>query len=291
MLGDKFSSLVYSGGVTLKIVFDNGDLRERVLGNSFIQKYIPGLKILTGEAADAAIHFVDKDIFFQFDSYPKIIIGARDLSEKDIISLVELALERARQERCVYCIHSAAAVFKNRVVVFWGGASGMGKTRLAQELTKQGGDFYSDEKTLIDLNTMEAMGGIAFQFLDKAYWREKRTSINSDSYYKVECNFATPLPLGLFVYGFAIDGAIESAEKWTAEKFEWHLYEELGRKIRAISRRVKNGSVSVPSLDTQKNADRRIQYVRRLTTNIPCYSIQGSDESIIKYIKKLELWK
>lgn len=286
-----FSTLISSGNTTLKVAFDNQELGEQVLNNTFIQKYIPGLEFREHSEADASILFSDQKIYFDFSGFPQVVIGAEEMSEKDIISLIELVFERVRQEKGVYCIHSAAVIYNQRTIIFWGGASGMGKTRLAKFLSEQGGEFYSDEKTLIDLNTLEVVGGIPYQYLDKDYWKKQLNNTNSDSYYKSGVNLTVRLPMALFVYGFALDGAEFSNELWPAEKFEWHLYEELGRKIRAISRRVKNGGISVPSLDSQENADKRIANIQKLTKTIPCYSIQGTAENIIKFIKELELWK
>ena len=286
----KYTTVISSGGVSIMVNFEDVKVGGEVLADSFMKKYIPGLEIGKNNKTEVVVNFVKRKVFFQFDTYPKINIGSTGLSIKDIISLIELVLERARQEKGIYCIHSASVIYKNKAVIFWGGATGMGKTRLVEEMSKQGGSFYSDEKTLIDLNKMKVMGGIQFQFLDKEFWKKQIKNQSKDSYYRHNSEHISSLPIGLFVYGFGIDGAKTSSERWSPIKFEWHMYEELGRKIRSISRRIMDGKKSVPAIDTQTNADRRIRFVHSLSNTIPCYSIQGSVINVVKKTKNLAVW-
>ena len=268
------------------MVFDNEDVGNSVINNDFIGKYIPGFNFDSAGQVDSVINFLDQDLSFDFGKYPEVSIGLGGMSEKDIISLIELVLERARQEKGVYCIHSATVIYKDKAVIFWGGASGMGKTRMARKFAEDGALFYSDEKTLIDFNSTRVVGGIPYQYLEKDYWIKKLGVTEDDSYHRSESASTGSFPIMVFVYGFAIDGAVFSADKWSPEKFEWHIYEELGRKIRAISRRVKDASVSVPSIDSQECADKRISLIKR-NNSLPCYSVQGTPEAIIEFIKTL----
>ena len=272
------------------MIFESGELAETIQNNDFLSKYIPGFSLATDNNIEASVEFLNQEVFFEFKDYPKIKIGIKGVSEKEIISLIELVFERVRQEKGIFCIHSATAVYKGKAVIFWGGASGMGKTRLAKLLANDG-SFYSDEKTLVNARNMEILGGIPFIYLDKDYWKRQITDKQEDSYYHSATNNSEPVPIALFVYGFGINGAEMSTDLWRPEKFEWHLYEELGRKIRAISRRVKDGNIAVPSIDSRANGDHRIQSVKEVAQKIPCYSIQGSPESVVDYIKQLEIWK
>lgn len=281
---------IFSGSVCVKVDFDDETFGEKVLSNSFIGKYIPNLKIADQcSSFEAEISFQNKDTFFEFNSYPQVLVGSKQLSDRDAISLIELVLERARQEKGIYCIHSATVIYKGKSVIFWGGASGMGKTRLARTFVDKGAQFYSDEKTLIDLNSNEIVGGIPFQYLEKTYWKKTQNLNNAeDPYLSVDTTGLESVhPIGCFIYGFGLDNAATSTDKWSPEKFEWHLYEELGRKIRAISRRVVDGGVSVPSIDSQKNGDQRIKLVKELTKNIDCYSIQGTPDTVINEVMKV----
>lgn len=286
---DKALYLV-SGGISLKVIIENTELANNITNNDFLKKYIPGFKVATKTNFSASLELLDKDISFNYDAYPEIKIGTKNLNEKDIISLIELIFERARQEAGIYCIHSACTVYRGKAVIFWGGASGMGKTRLARSLAENGGLLYSDEKTLVDARTLTVVGGIPYLYLDKNYWSGQIKTKNKDSYYQTELTIQKPVPIGLFVYGFGIDGADFSHDLWQSEKFEWHLYEESSRKIRAVSRRVKNGDIAVPSIDSCKNGENRIGNIRKFANILPCYSLQGSPNSIIEFIKKLDLW-
>lgn len=281
---------IFSGEACIKVIFANSDFANKVLNNDFIEKYIPNVSLSnTTSAFEAEIHFQDKETSFDFYKYPEIFIGSKQLSERDAVSLIELVFERARQEKGIYCIHSTTVIYKNKAVIFWGGASGMGKTRLARTFVEKGAQFYSDEKTLIDLNTYKVVGGIPFQYLEKSYWKSvRKSSKNKDPYLSVDTKcLKTKYAISCFIYGFGIDNAATSVDKWTPKKFEWHLYEELGRKIRAISRRVVDSSISVQSIDSQKNSDKRIKLVKSSTKNIECYSIQGSPELVVNEIIRI----
>lgn len=256
-----------SASVTARLEFKDPSVAEKVMSNDFLYQYIPALsKPSTLNRSDVRILVTETNELPDFSKYPNLEIGAKGMSEKDIISLIELVFERARQEKAVYCIHSSSVVYKDKLVVFWGGATGMGKTRLAHEFIGHGASFYSDEKTLVDFSSLSGAGGIAGGHL------------------KTKILFPK---VGLFVYGFGIDGANLSIEKWSSRHFKWHLYEELGRKIRAISRMVKNQTVSIPSADSQKNADARLKLTKEFTEKIHCYFLQGSPSEVITSIIKI----
>ena len=279
-----------SGGVTVKVAFEDHELADKIINNDFLSKYIPDFSISKSSSYDVAVEFLKTEVYFEYDKYPKIKMGANGLSEKDIISLIELVFERARQEKGIFCIHSSCAIYRGKAVIFWGGASGMGKTRMARLLAEDG-MFYSDEKTLLNASSMEVVGGIHYTYMDKDFWKKQINKKNDDSYYPIEAIISAPAPIALFVYGFGINGTEASEDLCKPDKLTWHLYEELGRKVRAISRRVCDGNKTVPSIDSQVNADQRIKYVQKVAEKIPCYSIQGSPESVIDYIKALEIWK
>jgi len=76
-------------------------------------------------------------------------------------------------------------------------------------------------------------------------------------------------------------------ERWSSEKFEWHLYEELTRKIRATSRRLFKNSLPVPSLDTSIISQKRSSRVKEFVKFISCYYMSGTEEQISKGIFKL----
>lgn len=281
-------SYFFSGNTVVKVIFETPVLAQLFLDNDFIYKYIPAAKVsATSDKYDSELTFKDEDTSFQFDTYPQVIIGAKQLSVRDVISLIELVLERSRQEKGIYCIHSASVIYHDKAIIFWGGATGMGKTRLTKTFIDFGASFYSDEKTLIDLNTFSVVGNIPFQYLEKSYWKniEPNNGQSEYPYKKINVDRNKPsYPISLFVYGYGINGAELSSEKWEPEKFKWHMYEELSRKIRAISRKVVNGSVSVPSIDDTNNGNQRIRKIDSLTNAVSCYSIQGDPEAVINNI-------
>lgn len=198
----------------------------------------------------------------------------------DIISVMEYIFEKLRQEKGIYCIHGACTIYKKSAFIFWGGLSGIGKTRIAFELAKENNaNFYSDEKVLLDLNTMEVCGGINKIYQDKKYWQNINPTIyNSKNNQR-------------FNIAFMIQPIVEEMSRniiWEAmseKKFNWHLYEELSRKIRGVSRRIFDFSIPLESLDTESNAIKRIQKTNFLTSRINSFYAKGDSQKIIKQIK------
>lgn len=199
--------------------------------------------------------------------------------------MIEFLLEGVRQETGIYCLHSSSVVVNGRSIIFWGNASGMGKTRLALTLSEKfGAQMYSDEKTLLNLQKNITVGGIASIYLLKPYLKDKFG--NADFY-----NFIPPgrfFPVGFFVYPH-IDENSKSiyVERWDVNKFSWHLYEELSRKIRGTSRRIFNNTLPVSSIDSIPIATQRSLAVEAYVKSTPCYYMRGSEVLICENIMKL----
>jgi hypothetical protein len=291
MLLNNYLYLV-SGYVCIKVQSDSVDLNQKLLKDEFLWKYIPGLKLGKSNLKhDVEIKLISEKRLCCYKNYPNITIGCKDLSIKDIISLIEFVFERARQDVGVYCIHSSSVIYENEAYVFWGGATGMGKTILADTFIKNGAKFYSDEKTLIDLNRLEVVGGIPFQYLEKNYkngLKMYNSSISKDGYKSIDDTgvINKNFKIRYFIYGYGIEGSKLIVDKWSPIKFEWHLYEELGRKIRAISRRVGKNQQPVPSIDSEKCAIKRVNMVNKTANEVMCIFIQGSPNDVINFIKK-----
>lgn len=156
----------------------------------------------------------------------------------------------------------------------------MGKTSLAGKVARDfNGKFYADEKILIDLERGVMVGGVGTAYLKK----DKKNSFTPINY-----NYDRPIPITILAYAYLADTASKlQVEKWSGDKLEWHLYEELCRKIRATSRRLNNGSLPVMSIDTPRLAQKRIVAVRKLAQKVPSYYLLGNSDDLIKKIIKI----
>ncbi|MEK9175637.1 MAG: hypothetical protein AAB795_03560 [Patescibacteria group bacterium] len=259
---------------------------DRIKCSKFLRRYIPQFEILNSKHKFNCnlkiAHSNNKTIFLK---YPTAKYFAQLYNDKDLISFAEFLLERARQELGIYCIHSSAVVINGKGIIFWGGASGMGKTRLALKIsTLKNCSFYSDEKTLLDLQGNVMCGGIYTAYLSKPHFQKNHGEKSFLEYKRA----SESVPIKLFIYPYVEEESKKLIiERWSSEKFNWHLYEELSRKIRGTSRRMFANTIPLSSLDTQKLSEERSRSIKKYTKKIPCYFLKGSESAIIKTIFKL----
>jgi len=277
----KSSLVIKSAGATIEISSQNKNNIVKLKKSTFLRRYIP----------DAQIEMVLKKVDCRLVlhrgpekmklNYPQADYYAKKYSEKDIVSLAEYLLERARQERGIFCVHGSACVINGQAVIFWGGASGMGKTSLSHDLSRtQGAKWYGDEKILVNLHKKTVCGRVA-----TAYIKNGKKNI----YQPIIGSFSQSIPIAFFVYPFLFknDNGRLIWGKWPREKFYWHLFEELNRKIRATSRRLFNDQEPVMSIDTIELARRRNVLISGLIRVIPCYYTAGNSHRICDKIKSL----
>lgn len=252
-------------------------LLNQLQGDAFMYEYIPCVGVELKNLDQAEVILDSSSSFNTFKlAFPNARIGCKDLAVRDIISLLELLLERKRQELSIDCLHSSSVIHKGKALVFFGGASGMGKTRMMMHLNMQPDTFaYSDEKTLLRLHKNTVVGGNKVALLSKKPLREtygsEQVNIESDN---------SEYPIGLLVHAYVENGTECKYEFWESDKAEWHLYEELTRKIRAVSRRVKDGTWPVDGLDTLDIAVQRISRVRAWTQQNRVLYIRGNESAI-----------
>lgn len=253
-----------------------------IINDTFLTAYIPSVEILYDiDSFDANITIKKSHINNIQFQYPEIIFEYSEFNPKDIISLAEYILERARQERGIICVHGASAIIDNRAVVCWGPATGMGKSSLALALSNDG-YFYSDEKVLVDLKTKQVVGRIDKQYLSNDYWKKKFGNTN----YFTHLNLSKDrkYDISLFAYALLCEQEEFVVDKWTADKFMWHLYEESARKIRGTSRTFFNRQYPAMSLDTDIIAKQRLKLINEFVKELQCIYFKGKCSKIVNYI-------
>ena len=278
-----YSNLVLNSADVNLVLIGEEAVLKRITKEEFLKAYIPNVTVsLSNEIGQYPTLSLLRGQHNSFSQVGKtdFVYTYTDTSSKDMVSCAEYCLEYLRQYLAnIVCIHGACAVYKQTPVVFWGGASGMGKTRLAMALGQQG-KFLYDEKILINLTTGRVVGGVRYQYNNKLFYKDL---LGTKKYRVLQSNREEKvLKPPVFIYGFARDRSVLEISCWEKERFEWHMYEEMSRKIRGTSRRFFDFSYPAPSLDNQELALKRLQYCQE--SNAQAYYLSGSEKEVTEYI-------
>lgn len=275
---------VRSLGAAVKVVSSERSWTKKLKNSKFLKRYIPCYEISEDdEGAGCVLTLKSGRPRFSLE-FPRATYSNLKYDEKDIVSLIEFLLERLRQEGGCFCMHSSSVAIGDQGVIFWGWASGLGKTRLVLNLVKNFGvKFFSDEKTLIDLKNVRMLGGAASAYLSKNYFKKYH---QNKKFYDFTAPCA-PAKIAFLAYPQVSESKKLFIEKWSSEKLDWHLYEELSRKIRAISRRLFKNTLPVPSLDTPALSQKRSLEIKKFVKRASCYYMRGTEKQISEKILKM----
>lgn len=280
-----YEGYIESASAIVKLKVDEKAFFE-IIKDEFFVAYIPSVKVLDKKSkkVDATIEIKQGKKNKIKIKYPYVIYEYVEKNIKDIISLIEFILERSRQEKGIICIHGAGAILNNKLVVFWGTTTGMGKTSMAIILANNDNLFYSDEKILINLKTKKAVGRIKTQYLSNKYWKNKH--FGKDYHIPLNLSKDKDYDIGLFIQPILCKQEGYIFDEWDEKKFLWHLYEESSRKIRGTSRVFFNGKYPAPSLDTKNLATRRLKLIKKFTNEIKAIYFKGDFDSAFNLIKQ-----
>ena len=212
-----------------------------------------------------------------------------DTSTRDIISTIEYVFEYIRNLVSIYCLHSSSTIIGKKLFVFWGSATGVGKTRTAKILSEKfTGKFISDEKSLFSFKTNKYIGGIPKMYTHRSVYDES-SLINKKEF--VDLNIInlgyTDEIFFIYIHNLGTKSNEKNIFKFSKEEFEWQLYEDLTRKIRGTSRRINNFSFPLPSLDNEKLSIIRSNDVKKFCEKFNCYYVRADENNIISFIKTL----
>jgi len=287
----RYPIIIKSSNAEIAVYFEKRSWLKKFLKSDFLKAYIPACEIISYQKGRCQFNFLaKKGIDGLVINSKNAIYSSNKYRDEDIVTLIEFILEKIRQRNGEYCMHSSTVIINGRGIVIWGGATSMGKTCLALVLSKtKGAIFYSDEKTLINLKKNSIVGGVNSIYVSKQYLREKYGNINFHNIENIETWRNREFPISFMVYPYLEIKKSSSVEieNWSAEKFNWHLYEELSRKIRGTSRRIFNNSLPVLSIDDLSIAMTRSLEVKRYTSKINCYYMRGNGSSLSKNILKI----
>lgn len=265
-------------------------LLSKIPSHPFFLNYIPESSHawVSGDA-ELFIEEGQSTSFVHSGKISKLTIGQDSrLSIEDIITVVDYCLDYKRQLEGVYVIHGSASAQNSKGVIFFGPISGIGKTSLNLHMCQRYNfGFIGDEKILISSQGY-IVGGTKSVYFNKQEmfkWLDKDLH-NKDMRTAGKLNMASEqASCTIFIQPVITSGGSNLVvTKWDEAKADWHLYEELTRKIRGISRRISNYTIGLQSLDNQELTQKRITAVKSITKSAQFYLILGSKDSISQYI-------
>lgn len=261
------------------------DLLEEIISKDFVYEHIPSVSFEENKKYDALLQINEGDFKLLFN-YPNFDYSNVKVSYKDVVAFAGYILERCRQENGLYSVHANSVAINGEGVVIFGPPYS-GKTSVSLNLAQNyNGILISNERTIIDPNELKIVGKTKIVKLNK-YVKEL---INiKDSYFNIKNT--KPVNLNLLVNTF-IDKTRDTlkVEVYDVDSAEWALTREMDQHIRGISRRVRKYTSKwyrLPSLDTEKLANQRMEDVLKMLKNIPCLSLVGPLPKISDYIIKI----
>lgn len=212
----------------------------------------------------------------------------KDFDSTDVIVLVEYLLERFRQEKGIYTIHSSSLYKGERGLLLIANLTGAGKTSVGLSLQeKDGFKLFSDEKTLMNIQNNALVGQV-----EKIYLETKTVkALNEEGIdlpKEISITKADNKQLSLIIVPIVVPGMKSPIiRQYEPSQLKWILYEEFSKDIRLVNGMVFNMTTPLMSLDTPEIAQKRLDEVSEVSKNIPAYLIQGSLPQISEEINKL----
>jgi len=277
--------LVVKGGIELLI-----SISRHPFSGSYIPEYSyswSSSKILAH--FDLCIEEGKYTRFIHSDKTSILTIGKDNkLSIEDIITTIDYCLDYKRQSAGVYVVHGSACSQKKHGIVFFGAISGIGKTSTNLNMCQKFDfEFIGDEKILIDMQGY-ILGGTKSIFFNKPelfQWLNKdlhNRDMNTAGKIKVS---SKPTKCKVFVQPvITSEGSDLLVSKWDEHKANWHLYEELTRKIRGTSRRIADYKIGLQSIDNNELTQKRISTAKLISETAHFYLIVGPKDSISNFV-------
>ena len=268
-----------------EISFDSVDLFNFVKNSEFWKIYAPDLYMVPEvERTDFLLSISTNFLEINFTNNV-LEIPSENISPEDVITIVDYIYEAKRNTNGIYTLNSSVCIYQDsNGVILFGGSTAMGKTTLVRHMSSQD-DFsmYSDDKVLLDLNGLKIINGSKYIHLNKT---SLITEFNeAQDYVELkDVENTGDVKISLFVYGYLTQGFSEH-EIWPKEKFAWHIYEAVTKRIRGVTRRIGNGLLALPSIDTYELSKKRINDINKLCDSVQCLFIKDSPENVTNIIK------
>jgi hypothetical protein len=259
-------------------------LIEKILSDSFTFHYIPNGTISRGKGSVKVYTDPNLKKLVQME-YPEAILSG-DADNRSYVVLCEYLMERERQDKLGICSISSSSVYKgDEGILFFGGATNLGKSTCALELVDNGYTFFSDEKTLLNLEKGLMVGGSRGIPLRKEIIK-KRFVNDPGSFKEIKCDeYKTP-QVKLIILPHLDHGLKEPIiNPFAPLDLFWHLTKEFSRRIRGDTKFVNYFEYLLPSLDTEELAQKRISITKDFVKGVEGFYFQGNTNQLVKFVK------
>lgn len=275
---------IESAGVLGQICGSQETIRK-ILEDDFTYHYLPEAKIdYSKRKPDIFVEETEDDDSLKMD-YPRIIIPCTK-DHRGLVSACDYLLERARQEKSkVYSLNSSSVQEDGNSIIFYGGATNLGKTSSALELAVNGFELFSDEKTLLDLGNQTLYGGSRSIALRKEILQER---VDSSKEFKefsgTSCNHPN---ISMLILPH-LDHGLENPITYQLDSMDafWHLNKEIARRIRGDTKFYGDYKYALQSLDNEDLSNQRIKLVKSLTETVPTHYFQGNLKQLTDFVKE-----
>ena len=272
---------------------------ERGLANSpFLESYIPAPRInpqVENISGTLILKYANSSIpDFTFSDSEASFTGKLidSVSLEDIVTVIDYCLEYYRQKESIYCLHGSSVSQNNQGIIFFGSISGLGKTTLALNLCSHHHfDLVGDEKVLINKDFQIIGGCQRLRYNKQSLYDSTNPKLDNLPPSKLNEEISlnhSHVPIKLLILPILLpNSSLLETDSWDEAKTNFHLYEELTRKIRGVSRRIQDFSLPLPSLDTPKISRRRSEYCHILSQRLQVQLIKGGTDPLIRHIISL----
>ena len=257
---------------------------KKILNDDFTYHYLPEAKISQERNQEIFVEEVSEDSHLVM-TYPKITVPFTN-DHRGLVSICDYLLERARQEKLgVYSLNSSSVQENGESIIFYGGATNLGKTSSALELAINGFELFSDEKTLLDLENQVLYGGSRSIALRKEVLQKKTDS--KREFKKFNENSCNNPNIKMLILPH-LDHGLKSPISYKLDSMDsfWHLNKELTRRIRGDTKFFGDYKYSIQSLDNEDLSYKRVEFVKALTEVVPTYYFQGNLEQLTHFVKE-----
>lgn len=275
---------IESAGVLGQICGSQETIRK-ILEDDFTYHYLPEAKIDYSERKpEIFVEETQDDDSLKMD-YPRIIIPHTE-DHRGLVSACDYLLERARQTRFkVYSLNSSSVQENGNSIIFYGGATNLGKTSSALELAINGFELFSDEKTLLDLGNRTLYGGSRSIALRKKILQDR--VISSREFKEFSVTSCNPPKINMLILPH-LDHGLESPITYQLDSLDafWHLNKEITRRIRGDTKFYGKYKYTLQSLDNRDLSNQRIKLVKILTETVPTHYFQGDLKQLTGFVKE-----
>ena len=201
----------------------------RILSDSFTFHYLPNGVVSQGKGNVKV--FTDINLKkLALINYPEASLSCK-ADNRSYIVVCEYLMERDRQERLGTCSISSSSVYKGEDgILFFGGATNLGKSSSALELANNGYSLFSDEKTLLSLEKGLMAGGSRSIPLRKEIIKRKFMD-NHGSFEEIKYD-ASKTPKVKMIILPHLDHGLKKPiiTQFAPLDLFWHLTKELSRR-------------------------------------------------------------